>query len=365
MASEHDGASGSIEEFEPDDSIGTLVLEDGTKVRFGATACKGFLPAIGARVRLVEARAHPRHGLKAKRVELIDTEADHHSRTAQAYGLQQAPSKEQKAAASLLGWVTVLLDSPLPGTDSELNSLARSLGLEGLRFVREPGGDLHIKSGDQSIQAFAVPEPIDERRLDLSQVEGDFSRGRAFLSLSLGAADAARKLRQKDPQAVPRSAELARIASAFSTMGPGVVLDLAGGLVRPAEEFVRLAAETERPELPWSGMEVGHGGTYLRSRGMAYLGAPDVAVRLAGDDWDAKTAIIGGVCRDFAEGWIPQSGETLAYELGGQAYNYRMFELGTGWWLHDGHPDETKAAHHMGVWLAAAERLVMRRVGSW
>ena len=29
-----------IEAFDPEDSIGTLVLDDGTKVRFGATACK-------------------------------------------------------------------------------------------------------------------------------------------------------------------------------------------------------------------------------------------------------------------------------------------------------------------------------------
>ena len=363
MPSEHDGASGSIEEFDPADSVGTMVLDDGTRVRFGATACKGFLPAVGARVRLVEGRPHPRHGVKAKRMELIDSEVDHHARTARAYGLKQPSAKAQRASATLLGWVTVLLDSPLPGTDRELNGLARSLGLDGVRFVLEPSGDLHIESGGQSIQAYAVPEPIVERRLALSQLESDFPRGRAFLTLSLGKADVARKLRQLNPQAVPRSAELARIASALCTLGPGVVLDLAGGLVRPSDDFIRLAAETERPELLWSALTVGHGESYLRSRGMAYLGAPEVAMRLAGGDLDEKAAILGGACRDLAAGRIPVSGETLTYELGGQSHSYRMFELGTGWWLHDGHPDEAQAAHHAGMWLAAAEQLIMRRVG--
>lgn len=362
MPCEHDGASGSIEEFDPADSIGTMVLDDGTKVRFGATACKGFLPVIGARLRLVEGRPHPRHGIKAKRLELIDTQADHNARTARAYGVKQPSTKEHRATATLLGWVTVLLDSPLPGTDGELTGLARSLGLDDVRFVLEPSGDLRIDSGGQSIQAYAVPEPIDERRLDLSQLASDFPRGRAFLTLSLGMADVARKTRQLNPQAVPRSAELARIVSAFCTLGPGVVLDLAGGLVRSSDDFRRLAAETERPELLWSALTEGHGGSYLRSRGMGYLGAPEVAMRLAGNDLNEKAAILGGACRDFAQGWIPVSGETLAYEMGGQSYSYRMFELGTGWWLHDGHPDETLAAHHMGMWLAAAEQLVMRRV---
>jgi hypothetical protein len=363
MPSEHDGASGSIEEFDPVDSIGTMVLDDGTRVRFGATACKGFLPVVGARLRLVEGRPHPRHGLKAKRLELIDTAVEHHARTARAYGVQQPAPKEQRTAATRLGWVTVLLDTPLPGTDGELNGLARSLGLDGVRFVLEPSGDLQIESGGQSIQAFAVGEPIDERRLDLTQLASDFSRGRAFLSLSLGKPSEARKMERLNPQGVSRSAELARIASALCTLGPGVVLDLAEGLVRPSDDFIRLAADTERPELLWSAMTVGHGGSYLRSRGMPCLGAPEVAMRLAGDDLDEKAALLGGASRDLAQGWIPVSGDTLAYEMGGQSYSYRMFELGTGWWLHDGHPDETKAAHHFGMWLAAAERLAMRRVG--
>jgi len=363
MPSEHDGATGSIEEFIPDDSIGTIALDNGTKVKFGATACKGFLPVVGARVRLAEARKHPRHGFKAKKVELLDSEAEHHSRTAQAYGVQQTSTKELRDTATLLGWVTVLLDTPLPGSEAELNALGRSLGLTDARFLLEQSGEIKIEIGGNAILAYAVPEPIAEDRLDLSQVAPDFSHGKAFVSLSLGSPEVARKMRQLNPQAGPPTAELARVVSALSTLGPGVVLDLAGGLVRTSDDFVRLAADTEQPALLWTTTAYGHGMTYLRSRGMGYLGAPEVVIRLAGDDQDVKAAILGGACRDLGRGWLPENGETLSYELGGQPYSYRMFELGAGWWLHEGLPEEAQAAHHAGVWLAAAEQLIMRRVG--
>ena len=47
MPSEFDGASGSIQTFEPDDSIGTLVLDDGTQVRFGLDSLIGLIPGVG------------------------------------------------------------------------------------------------------------------------------------------------------------------------------------------------------------------------------------------------------------------------------------------------------------------------------
>lgn len=357
MASEVDGSTGSIEQFDPEDSIGTLVLDDGTRVRFGATACKGFLPAVGARVRLAEARPHPRHGLKAKRVELLDSEVEHHARTAKAYGLKQPTAAELRSSATLLGWVTVLLDSPLPTTERELNDLGRSLGIDA-RFAQDPNGDLRIETNGRSVMVYAVPEPIEDRRLDLSRVGPDFPRGRAYVSLSLGMSDVARKLRRLNPDVAPPVEEVTRIVAALCRLGPGVVLDLAEGLVISADDFVRRS--TGDPARLWSALSVGHGQRYMRSRGMGMLGAPEVAMRLAGESFDHEAAVLAGLCGDLARGWVPVSGETLTYDGGA---TYRMFELGSGWWVMGDHPEEAQAAHHAAMWLGAAERFIMRRVG--
>ena len=362
MPSDVDGASGSIAEFDAADSIGTLVLEDGTRVRFGATACKGFLPVVGARVRVVEAQPHPRHGLRAKRVELLDKAADHHARTAQTYGLKQPTTAEQRGSATLLGWVTVLLDSPLPTTDRELNELMRSVGLDDVRVLQEPSGNLQLACAGTTMQLYAVADAIRDRRLDLSQVGDDFPRGSAFVTLSLGTPDLARKMRKLNPKMTPPTTLLARVVAGLCRLGPGVALDLADGLVIPSEDFVSMCADTEQPERLWSALMLGHGDSYARSRGMGYFGSPDVAMRISPDDIDDKAAILAGVCRDMAQGWMPESGEILSYELGGRQQSYRMFELGSGWWLGDDDPAEGQAAHHAGVWLAASERLMMRRV---
>ncbi len=359
MASEVDGACGSIESFNPDDSIGTLVLDDGTQVRFGATACKGFLPAVGARIRLTEAKPHPRHGLKAKRVELLDDEVAHHRRTAKAYDLKHPSAKEMRATATLLGWVTVLLDSPLPTTERELNDLGRSLGIRG-RFVQDATGDLRIETDGRSVRVFPVPEPIDDRRLDRVLVGDDFPRGRAFVSLSLGMSDVSRKLRRLNPEVAPPAAEVAHIVSALCQLGPGVVLDLAEGLVISSEAFVRRSADPAGQAQLWSASSVGHGQRYIRTRGMGMLGAPELAMRLAGENTEWEASVLTGLCNDLAAGWAPVNGETLRYDNGP---TYRMFELGAGWWVMGDHPEEAQAAHHAAMWLSASQRLIMRRVG--
>jgi hypothetical protein len=363
MASEVDGACGAIDVFDPDDSIGFLKLDDGTRVAFGATACKGFLPAIGARIRVVEAKPHPRHGFKAKRVELLDSEADHHARTKSAYGLKQPSVAEKRSTASLLGWVTVLLDEPFPSTEAEQNALAQRLGLADVRFVKTPQGDLGIAVGDTSIQAYAVPEPIDERRVDRAIVGRDFTLGNASITLSLGMADVARGVREMNPNAAPRVGALARVVAGLCRLGPGVVLDLAEGLAITRDDFLRRSAETEHPDRIWTAKTAGHDQLYMRSRGMAYLGAPDVAMAVQGGDLNTSAALIGGVCRDLSGGWQPEAGETISYQLGDQSYAFRMFELGAGWWLLGEQPNEAQAAHHASMWLGAADRLKMRRVG--
>jgi hypothetical protein len=45
---------GTITELSAQDGLGWITLEDGARVRFGATACKGFVPAVGTTVNVVE-----------------------------------------------------------------------------------------------------------------------------------------------------------------------------------------------------------------------------------------------------------------------------------------------------------------------
>lgn len=47
---------GTITEIEPEDGLGWIEMPNGDRVRFGGTACKGFVPAIGMSVRVVSTR---------------------------------------------------------------------------------------------------------------------------------------------------------------------------------------------------------------------------------------------------------------------------------------------------------------------
>src|SRR3954471_23456868 len=44
---------GTVSDLSPQDGLGWITLDDGARVRFGATACKGFVPSVGARVTVV------------------------------------------------------------------------------------------------------------------------------------------------------------------------------------------------------------------------------------------------------------------------------------------------------------------------
>ena len=44
---------GTISDLSPQDGLGWITLDDGARVRFGATACKGFVPSVGTRVSVV------------------------------------------------------------------------------------------------------------------------------------------------------------------------------------------------------------------------------------------------------------------------------------------------------------------------
>ncbi len=59
---------GTITEIEPEDGLGWIEMENGDRVRFGGTACKAFVPAIGMKVKVVGTR--PGYGGTIKATEL-------------------------------------------------------------------------------------------------------------------------------------------------------------------------------------------------------------------------------------------------------------------------------------------------------
>ena len=60
--------TGTITEIQPEDGLGWIEMENGDRVRFGGTSCKGFVPAIGMVVRVISTR--PGYGGTVKATEL-------------------------------------------------------------------------------------------------------------------------------------------------------------------------------------------------------------------------------------------------------------------------------------------------------
>ncbi len=71
---------GKITEIEPEDGLGWIEMPDGARVRFGGTACKGFVPTIGMSVQVLGTKAG--YGGTVKATELKEV------RTGGALGMQ-------------------------------------------------------------------------------------------------------------------------------------------------------------------------------------------------------------------------------------------------------------------------------------
>lgn len=65
------GDVGTITEIEPEDGLGWIEMPGGDRVRFGGTACKGFVPAIGMKVRVTGTRPGYGGTVKATGLERV------------------------------------------------------------------------------------------------------------------------------------------------------------------------------------------------------------------------------------------------------------------------------------------------------
>jgi len=76
-----------VERYDPYDSVGTLVLDTGERLRFGGSACKGFVPEAGMTVYVNAIGPHPLGGDRALIVrDQPISEEEAAERTAQARG---------------------------------------------------------------------------------------------------------------------------------------------------------------------------------------------------------------------------------------------------------------------------------------
>ena len=62
---------GKITEIEPEDQLGWIEMENGDRVRFGGTACKGFVPEVGMLVKVLGTRPGYRGTVKATGLEMV------------------------------------------------------------------------------------------------------------------------------------------------------------------------------------------------------------------------------------------------------------------------------------------------------
>jgi hypothetical protein len=86
---------GFITAYTHTDAVGRITLDDGTELRFGASAMRDCLPAIGLRVRVGETKPHPLGGLRALEVHRAETDDAAYAEKAEAF-LRAA--REEEAA---------------------------------------------------------------------------------------------------------------------------------------------------------------------------------------------------------------------------------------------------------------------------
>ncbi len=127
----HLPAEARIVEFDRADGLGTLELNDGTRLRFGGSACTDFVPVAGARCFVIETREDPiRGGLRAKVVNQSGAkEADRITQGEQAreQRLQQKEAEKQLLASLGLDRSSLNHRAVLALSDADANRAAAEL----------------------------------------------------------------------------------------------------------------------------------------------------------------------------------------------------------------------------------------------
>jgi hypothetical protein len=245
-----------IESYDASDGVGVLKLDDGARLRFGRSCCKGFEPVVAARVNVIEIALHPLGGLRAKRVLLDPEDMDYDARLAArdaSLGRQPPPFDEVVSSCRALAWITILFDQDLPvGPQALRRWLAEfKLDASGIEAITEAG--LRFKVGSQIVTAYVGHGPFPHESLDLRQVGDRHSTGSAFIGLNIGEPGLLRASRSMVhyPDMWGSSGAmraLSRLVIALLERGSSVILNRAAGLVLDGEAFIRMLGDLSDPE---------------------------------------------------------------------------------------------------------------------
>ncbi len=345
---------GVIEAFDLANATGTVRLDDGTSLRFGRSACKGFEPVAGARVRVGDVGPHPLGGHRALDIDLDPNSEVYDALLAErddAAGLAPTRADADASAAQLLGWITVLLREPIElGPQAAMRSLEPyALERHGVRASTEAG--LSFFADGVEVRAHVGANPYPRDGLDLPE---GFDVGRGFVSLSVGLPGMEALSREafgvKAPFAEGGTMRaITRVAAALARRGRGVVLERAGRWVLDADDFVRRAGDLDDMECvpfgAWVECAIDREAKRYESYGMDVFGLPDVTVPVEGSDlWSEQRALeaLLWACavtvredRPLREGeavMVPVRAAVGAYELPeveGAVYGYTV-EKGDG-----------------------------------
>lgn len=316
------------------DGVGTLSLVDGSTLRFGASVCRGFSPAVGLRVRVTAIKPHPLHGFAAGALVLASpaTEYDALVRARDvAAGIAGEVDPVQAAHTSLtLGWIVVLLDEPVPSGPQAFVEWAERLGLpaHGIRAEAPPMARLALGSVAPLVYAGSLPIP--DRLLEsFVSITPAMRAARGFVGLSLGLPGTAPVLRivtggVDDPWGPHgRLRDLSRLAERLAMHGPGVILPQ-GHFGLPRDAFLRRLGDLDdasnRPFLAWVGLSKSPEERRWRSVGMGALELLNATCIADGEgslaDERARAAVLAACHRMVRESRSLEAGTTVDVPIG-------------------------------------------------
>ncbi len=128
------------------DGVGTLTHADGATYRFGATACRGWQPAIGVEVEVNGLDPHPLGGLRALNIRLVSDEATYAARFAETNAQFErqrpatspvAPAVTRPPSAPPVPLKLPELDTPVPPGERKVVTTRFENTRDGLIFFRE------------------------------------------------------------------------------------------------------------------------------------------------------------------------------------------------------------------------------------
>lgn len=300
-----------IESFVVVDGVGSLVLDDGTSLRFGASACKGFEPVVGTRVLVTEAK-HQWGAWRAVSVTLDDaTYTDLLAARDRALGVKPATAESAIAVAQTLGAITVVLRDKLP-PDSELRSWAARASGNGVVFSVGRGLELAVHGRSLLVYPGRVPYPGEDEKL-----------GQSFIGLGMGMPGTWR-LHREALHSIPdfwanngSARDISRAVKQLAPLASGVILHRALEHHVAIDDFIDdfgdLSSD-DRPFEAWLHFTKPSGRDGVLTQGMEAFGLPDVC----GDDHDDVHAAAARMIFDNA---TLAHGETI--EVDGATYTVR------------------------------------------